>query len=314
VSISRRRVRAELLVFLRVLSVGAGSGEWFDVRWRTARGAIWRRALAAGDVAAAAQHIAGVSAAGDVFVGVALRNDRQHGGKKSIAGSRLLFLDCDEPHPSLVAHFEHPPTLVVASGTPGRLQLYWALQRRAPIDAVEEANRRLAFALHGDAGSTDAARVLRAPGTLNHKHDPPRPVRLVLHRPNARYELTDLTADLPNDPLSERTARPPRSHVTNRRTALERALLEIPAEDYARVLARETPNHEGKILCPFHQETVPSLQLYPDGSFYCFGSSCRRGGTIFDFAAYRWGIAPRREGFAEILTRLAQRFGLAIED
>ena len=53
------------------------------------------------------------------------------------------------------------------------------------------------------------------------------------------------------------------------------------------------PNREGKIRLPVSQDSNPSLQLYPDGSFYCFGSGCRAGGSIFDFAARLWGIVPR---------------------
>jgi hypothetical protein len=305
------RVRPELPLFLRLLAAHAEVGQCLDVRWRSAGSGEMRRcSFAAADVAGAAAHIALASTGGDVFVGVALRNRARVGGKKAITGSRLLYVDCDEPHPSRVACFSHPPTLVVASGTPGHLQLYWLLHRLAGSAAVEEANRRLALALCGDPGSTDIARVFRPPGTLNHKHEPPRPVRLLLHRPDARYELDELTGGLPADPHLQREspvrARPPRSPSS----ALERALLAIPAEEYVRVLVNATPNREGKILCPFHEERLPSFQLYRDGTFYCFGAACKRGGSIFRFAGYLWNIPVGRDGYIEILDRLAQTFGV----
>ena len=65
------------------------------------------------------------------------------------------------------------------------------------------------------------------------------------------------------------------------------------------------------MLCPFHQETEPSLQLYPDGTFYCFGARCKKGGTIFDFAAAMWGIGTRDRDFLALRRRLARTFGLA---
>jgi hypothetical protein len=97
-------------------------------------------------------------------------------------------------------------------------------------------------------------------------------------------------------------------------TALDRELLAVPAADYGRVLANLEPNRAGKVLCPFHQETDPSLQLYADGTFYCFGSRCRKGGTIFDFAAALWltgqsaHVPLRGRRFIEVRDRLADIF------
>ncbi len=64
-----------------------------------------------------------------------------------------------------------------------------------------------------------------------------------------------------------------------------------------------------------HQESRPSLQLYPDGTFYCFGRhskdrACRKGGTIFDFAAASWSLGTRGNDFLELRQRLATTFGL----
>lgn len=156
----------------------------------------------------------------------------------------------------------------------------------------------------GDLGSTDLARVLRPPSTLNHKRRPPRPVQLLACRPEISYSLAELTAGLPAEPEA-RLRRSPGT-VRSQATELELALLAIPAEDYVLILVGLTPNREGKVLCPFHSETVPSFKLYSDGSFFCFG--CRRGGTIFDFAAHLWGLVPRGRGFAEIVTLLAECF------
>jgi DNA primase len=62
------------------------------------------------------------------------------------------------------------------------------------------------------------------------------------------------------------------------------------------------PTRSGRVNCPFHEDRTPSLQLYEDGSFYCFG--CDRGGTIYDFAARLWGIGTERREFLELRARL----------
>lgn len=40
------------------------------------------------------------------------------------------------------------------------------------------------------------------------------------------------------------------------------------------------PNRSGYVSCPFHNERTPSLKLYDDGTWYCFG--CGKGGSSID--------------------------------
>jgi hypothetical protein len=75
------------------------------------------------------------------------------------------------------------PSAIVHSG--GGLHVYWISE--TPLSpnqwsAYAEGLKSLLVSegVKCDAGlTTDAARLLRVPGTLNHKYDPPRPVRLV---------------------------------------------------------------------------------------------------------------------------------------
>ena len=68
------------------------------------------------------------------------------------------------------------------------------------------------------------------------------------------------------------------------------------------------PNSRGDVVCPLHDDTNPSLHVYPgDGGWYCFG--CERGGTIFDMAGALWGIEPRGKGYHDIRRRLHAMFG-----
>jgi len=158
--------------------------------------------------------------------------------------------------------------------------------------------------LGGDLASVDIARVLRPPGTLNHKHTPPAPVELVSHRPDVRYTLAELTAALP-EPQPETS---PTAATQRRRSvaadALDGRLRGIPTREYVRALTGRTADRAGKITCPFHPDDTPSLQIYPSGTFYCFG--CRRGGSIYDFASALWSIPTHGIGFVELRRRLAE--------
>ncbi len=298
------------LAYLTMLAGAGEPGRYFDVRWRSQGASMRRRFLPAQSVQDAAHLIARVAARSDVYVGVALRNGCSHGGRAAIECSHLAWVESDEESTAeRLLDFRHPPTMVIASGTPGHLQLYWHLIRPRPLGEVESANRRLALALAGDLGSADGARILRPPGTFNHKHDPPMAVTLLAFREGLSFTLAQLIDGLPQDARPAVAARRLPGRRTGR-TRLDRELLAVPAPEYVRVLVGRSPDREGKVLCPFHLEKEPSLQLYADGGFYCFGSGCRRGGTIFDFAGHLWRIPPRGAGFLELRDRLAERFDL----
>ncbi len=296
------------LAFLEVLAITPDAGRFLDVRWLKRPGAMRRRFVSAHRLADAAALMSELAVDHDVYVGVALRDGARHGGRAAISAMHLAYIESDHADTAeRLANFAHPPTMVVASGTPGHHQVYWLLDEPRPPAQVETVNRRLAVALGGDPACFDAARILRSPGTLNHKHTPPRAVSLLVLRRDARYRLVDLTTGLPEDPSPPTDCSPEETRV---RTPLDTQLRAIPAAEYVRVLAGLTPNADGKVRCPFHADTHPSLHVYSDGGFYCFGSGCRAGGTIYDFAARLWGIAPRGAGFIEIRERLAQTFEL----
>jgi len=295
----------ELSAYLSMLRGAAPAGRFFDLRWRTSAGRMRRRFLpATSSPPALVRVISRMGARGDVYVGVALRESSSHGGRASIGSTHLAFLESDSVATGqrLLA-FPRPPSMIVASGSSGHVHVYWQLDRLYPALLVEAANRRLALALQGDPSSADAARILRPPGTSNYKHTPPAPVRLLASRRELTYSLAALSHGLPEDPhdggRSERERRLVRSEV-------DRDLLAVPAAQYVRVLSGRVPDREGKIRCPFHEDRHPSLQLYGDGGFYCFGAGCGAGGSIFDFASRLWGITPRGAGFLELRRRLSE--------
>ncbi len=301
--------RDDLRVYLEMLAGGARAGQFFNLRWLTPVGRMRQQFRSARQIESTARRIETLTETTDVFVGVALRDSRR-GGKSAISGSHLIYLDCDDERTrDQLAAFAHLPTMEVASGTPHHLHPYWRLDQRASALQVESANRRLALALGADPACVDVARILRPPRTSNFKDDPPRPVSLLAYRPDARYSLAELLAGLPRDP-SPPARVPTSSRRRAARTELELQLLAIPAAEYVRVLTGREPNRASKVLCPFHEETEPSLHLYADGTFYCFGKKCRRGGTIIDFAAALWGLGTRGREFIEVCERLAAIFSL----
>lgn len=309
----------DVMSYLRLLAGDTPrSDERFEVRWRIGNDRMTRRFISARHPQNAARLIARLARRTDVYVGVALRRAAAGGGKAAIAGAHLLHVDLDtergddspEALPAPLASFALP-TLEIASGSPGHRHLYWQLSERLPIDQVEAANRRLAAHLDGDLISADVARILRPPGTLNHGCVPPRPVRLRALRPDLSYTIGELTVRLPADPRPPAAQTAPAARTSRGRTPLDRQLLAIPASEYVRVLGGLTPNRAGKVRCPFHDDHVPSLQLYRDGSWFCFG--CRRGGTIYDFAAALAGSGTRGMDFVRLREQLAATFRVGVQ-
>ena len=301
-------IHEDLLIYLQTLAGSPPPREYFDVRWRTAPGEMHRRFIPARDTPAAAGLITRLAGRTDVYVGVALRESGAHGGRAAIGGSHLLYVECDHEHiERSLAGFPHLPTLEVASGTGRHLHLYWSLRGRVTIAEAEDANRRLALRLGCDRSSVDAARLLRPPGTFNYKQGKRSPVTIIAYRADARYTLPQLIAGLPK-PISVgvRGSRPARRGRP--RTTLDRQLRSIPTEDYVLVLSGRGPASARKVACPFHDDRDPSLHMYEGGSFYCFG--CRRGGTIYDFAAHLWGCNTRGTDFLALRDRLTQIFSV----
>lgn len=300
----------ELLAYLRLLTDGSQRTQFLDLRYSPPAGIMRRQYVSVLHPDQIAGRITALASHADVFLGVALR-DRARGDKAAISGSRLLYIESDDSRAGRnLERFACQPSMVIASGSPGHLHIYWRLCEHASTGEVESANRRVALGLHGEPGCTDIVRMLRPPGSLNHKHTPPTPVRLLEHHTGARYTLAELLAALPPDPTPTPVVSTQPTCGRLARTALDRELRAIPATDYVRVLAGREPNHAGKVLCPFHQDTRPSLQIYPDGTFYCFGARCKKGGSIFDFAAALWSTSTRQQDFINLRRRLAHAFGI----
>ncbi len=238
-----------------------------------------------------------------------LLRTRRAGGRDAVTSSHLAFAEIDAVDAlDRLQRFPKTPSMIVSSGSAGHAHSYWTLHTPVTPVALEQANRTLANHLGADLASVDAARILRPAGTLSHKHQPPAPVELLHLDRAARYELAELVDGLIPAPSGPAAAAGGRE--SSPRTELDELLLAIPAATYVRELARLEPRGTGKVNCPFHSDETPSLQIYEDGTFYCYG--CSAGGSIYDFAARLWSLGTKGRAFLELRARLADTLGLRI--
>lgn len=135
----------------------------------------------------------------DVLIGAAPRV-RWAGTADAVERVWCLRVDCDTPASvTRLDQFRPQPSIVVRSGTDEHVHAYWPLRASLSPTWARAAMDRLAFALGSDAAITDEARVMRAPGGLNHKHDPPTPVvcvRLELES----FACAEVVGGLPDRP------------------------------------------------------------------------------------------------------------------
>jgi hypothetical protein len=191
------------------------------------------------------------------------------------------------------------------------LHAYWALIEPVGPDEAERGNRRLGRALGADLRSVDAARVLRPPGTRNHK--PER--RLDGEAPEVAIERMifevfrwgEVVGHLSDAQRSRPTAPTASPHDDD-------PLKRIPARMYVEHLTGAIIGRNGKTHCPLpdHDDGTASFQVYDEG-WKCFGCPDEdrgeypgRGGDVYTLAAHLWALDPIRD-FAEIRWRLLER-------
>jgi len=177
-----------------------------------------------------AYHAITVSQYDDVYFALGLQKSAPPPGKRGDSSSVVaipgLWMDIDISGPGH-ASSDYPetldqalefvnsmpfgrPTLVVNSG--GGLHAYWLFKEpwvfESEEERVEAANLLRRFQGHVcDLGkqngwkldnTSDLAHLLRLPGTLNHKYDPPTPVK-VIYNDGPRYNPGDIENELPPD-------------------------------------------------------------------------------------------------------------------
>ncbi len=170
----------------------------------------------------------------EVFATPLTRQHPQPGRAGAILPAGVCWVDLDDPERvERLRVFAHRPHMVVASG--GGLHAYWRLSATLGEGEVEQANRKLAGALGGDLKCTDAPRIMRVPGSVNHKAGR---ACLLIHVDLARppVDPTELLAG-----LADPEPAPPPADTKSLLRGAERnandAARQVPPPLYFRVLA-----------------------------------------------------------------------------
>lgn len=143
-----------------------------------------------------------VSAAAD-------RSIHRKSHKADVAAVNCLWAEFDDKDfngnaTGYAAQLAPAPSVTIHSG--GGVHAYWLLQDTFVIgskearDEIDSIQKRWQVHQGGDKGVNDLARVLRVPGSLNHKYTPSCPVEIRLWEPERLYALADLAALLPPAP------------------------------------------------------------------------------------------------------------------
>ena len=148
---------------------------------------------------------------GDVFAGMAPRV-HESGRNVDVQRSWCLSLDADSDAAlDALASFEPASSIVLRSGSvtdsgQPKLHAHWALREPLGADDYVRAKRHLGSTLHGDSRICDAARVMRLPGTRNHKTAPASAVTLERLKVASVFTAEQVVGQLPPPPPPE-TAR-----------------------------------------------------------------------------------------------------------
>lgn len=133
----------------------------------------------------------------DVFFGVGLRRYYAGDASSVYPDTEWLWADLDKKRgidfSDVLYGLVIPPEVIVDSGN--GWHLYWHLARPVDFGLATKAMAHLATVLHGDKVG-DAARIMRMPGTLNHKTNPAKAVRLLRMDTVTRHEFHDF--DMPS--------------------------------------------------------------------------------------------------------------------
>ena len=162
---------------------------------------------------------------------------------------------------------------------------------------------------------SDLSRVLRAPGTLNHKNSPPHLVAVTAHS-GVRYTPGELSAALqPHRPAAPVVSLPTRPATSTPASPLAEDIKQRWTAAQELQLRGHAAGRDRKLSCPIpgHADHNPSFHLYddPDKGWACFGASCpsNRGGTAGGGSVIDLVMWLDDTSLDEALSTLAPRIG-----
>jgi hypothetical protein len=139
--------------------------------------------------------------------------------------------DFDDQHDKVLASVEGlplRPTVAIYSG--GGIHCYWVFDKPITISTTEHRKRAKAIQaawvklVGSDDGSKDLARVLRVPGTFNHKYSPPRPVSFAWCELERLYTFDQIAALLPKPSPHGHTPRSTASNELDDQKLIDKAM------------------------------------------------------------------------------------------
>lgn len=141
-----------------------------------------------------------------VYFGIATRTEGD-GTKSGIRQIPALWTDLDiykltdeQKATSRQRYKDFPLRATSTINSGGGRYLLWALKEpvgNEDIARVENLLKRLAAHFNGDPGATDASRIIRVPGGINHKYSHHPIVSIVKSYPDRQYSLEDFDSILP---------------------------------------------------------------------------------------------------------------------
>ena len=206
--------RDALRLYLVMVAGREPTGSYFEIRAKRLAGGMDQDFIPLHDAERAARILLNRGQLADTYIGVAPRTERK-GSLDAIQRVWCLHADCDSRDSlRVLAAFAPLPSIVVRSGGDDHAHAYWALRTPVSPAWAKRANQRLALAVGADRNATDAARVMRPPGTFNRKHGERRPVVCTRLEPVV-FELGDVVGELVDDPAYRPRPRaaPPRKQT-----------------------------------------------------------------------------------------------------
>ena len=162
--------------------------------------------------------------------------------RENCAGGRVIFCDVDAPWTPERAALLKPlfgcECFALASGSRDRRHVYLVLNEVQSADLIEHWNHRLSVALGADTSKYPPNSYLRPPATLNHKHSPPSPVR-VIERSDASWWVD---ADMLEVHLAPLTSESNNGHRPGGRRVDPGAVPDLPA--YITRMVGEDPGED----------------------------------------------------------------------
>lgn len=245
----------------------------------------------------------------DVYIGANPRKIKDS-GEDAVACPLFIWSDIDcgedriEQAERDVMALGPKPWAIVRTG--GGVHAWWLLDSPASKEKWHEAMRIVCAAVHGDKNALDLPRILRAPGTINHKYSPAR-VCEVSFWSGEKSSLADFLAVKVEEELPPMLSLSIKAHDGGNSTPFSRAK-DVPIVDVFTWLGIKMHQSGRRIFCacPIHNGTNDT-QCVVGGDrnvATCFGDCSGKYYTNVDVVAARLGITPN-----EAVARLAEQFG-----